>query len=153
MSGSLDEQIIQLLPDAAALYYRLIVVVAPPDSGKTRALREVAAQAGGLYINVGLELSRRLVALTERDRARSVQRLLDAIVGRTAALVLLDHLEVLFDVSLKIDPLVMLQRLSRQRTIVAAWSGRVEEQHLIYAVPDHPEYRRYPCKDLLILTA
>jgi hypothetical protein len=125
--------------------------------------------------NVNLELSRRLLDLTERQRALQLPRLLAEIVGVSAAeVVLLDNLEVLFDVSLKQDPLRLLQGLSRNKTVVAAWSGevRTEERglrtehptdfgsdlstqssllYLVYATPDHPEYRRYPLRDFLVV--
>ena len=61
-----------------------------------------------------------------------------------ADVILLDNIEVLFDVSLKQDPLRLLQGLSRNKTVVAAWSGSIDGEHMVYATPDHPEYRRYP---------
>ena len=36
---------------------------------------------------------------------------------------LLDHLEILFDPALEQDPLRLLQGVSRDRTVVAAWPG------------------------------
>jgi ABC-type hemin transport system ATPase subunit len=65
-----------------------------------------------------------MLDLTERQRALQLPRILAEIVGVSAAdVVLLDNVEVLFDVSLKQDPLRLLQGLSRNRTVVAAWSG------------------------------
>jgi hypothetical protein len=51
---------------------------------------------------------------------------------------------VLFDVSLKHDPLRLFQGLSRNKTLSAAWNGSVDSESLVYATPDHPEIRRYP---------
>jgi len=103
-------------------------------------------------VNVNLELSRRMLDLTERQRTLQLPRLLAEIVGASAAdVVLLDNLEVLFDVSLKQDPLRLLQGLSRNQTVVAAWSGSTDGEHMIYATPDHPEYRRYPLRDFLVV--
>jgi hypothetical protein len=65
--------------------------------------------------------------------------------------VLLDNLEILFDVSLKLDPLRCLQDLARDTTIVAAWDGTVTAGYLTYATPDHPEYRRYALEDLVVV--
>jgi hypothetical protein len=36
--------------------------------------------------------------------------------------------------------------------VVAAWNGTIEQGYLIYAMPDHPEYRRYPAGDLLVMS-
>jgi len=69
-------------------------------------------------------------------------------IAAQAGLVLLDNIEILFDVHLKQDPLRLLQGLSRNKTVVVAWPGRVLNDTLIYAEPEHPEYRRYPREDL-----
>ena len=68
-----------------------------------------------------------------------------------ADVVLLDNIEVLFDVALKQDPLRLLQGLSRNKTVVAAWSGSVNADHLIYSTPGHPEYRRYATRGVMVV--
>jgi hypothetical protein len=73
-----------------------------------------------------------------------------ATLAAQAGLVLLDNIEILFDVHLKQDPLRLLQRLSRNKTVVAAWNGTIVDGHMTYAVPDHHEYRRYPIRDFLV---
>jgi len=65
-------------------------------------------------------------------------------------MILLDNTEIIFDVGLKQDPLRLLQGLSRNKTVVAAWNGTIVEDFLIYAAPAHPEYRRYPTRDFLV---
>jgi hypothetical protein len=127
--------------------------VAPPGAGKTAALLDVERQTKSRYINVNLELSRALLDLTERQRPLQVARLLGDIVGKAGGhIVPLDNTEILFDVSLKQDPLRLLQGLSRNRTVVATWSGTVADRFLTYARPNHPEYRRYPVDDLVIVS-
>lgn len=153
MPGSLSEQMISKIKDAEGLYHRLLLVVAPCGGGKTTALQALAKDTGFRYINVNLELSRRLLDLTERQRCLQVTSLLKQIVGEEGdGVVLLDNLEILFDVSLKQDPLRCIQGLSRNRTVVAAWCGSIKDGDLTYAAPDHREYRRYPAQDLLIVS-
>jgi len=65
--------------------------------------------------------------------------------------VILDNIEILFDVALRLEPLGCLQAMARSRTIVAAWNGEVSEGHLTYAVPGHPEFKRYPVAGLLMV--
>jgi non-ribosomal peptide synthetase component F len=149
----LVEQIMHQIDQAAMLYHRLILVVAPSGMGKTKVLQGIAKRTRVRSLNVNLELSRRLLEFTERQRALQVSRVLSDIVGKDdEQIVLLDNTEVLFDVSLKQDPLRCLQGLSRHKTVVAAWNGTIEHGYLINAAPDHPEYRRYPAGDLLVVS-
>lgn len=170
MAEPLADRVMRRIDQAAELYHRLVVVVAPAGAGKTAALQDVHKRAAAPLVNVNLELSRRMLELTQRQRALQLPRLLAEIVGAAAAdVVLLDNLEVLFDVSLKQDPLRLLQGPSRNKTVVAAWSGEIRterqglraeinddsslitQSYLVYASPDHPEYRRYPVQGFLVV--
>jgi len=153
MAEPLADQIMRQIYHTAELYYRLLLVVGPAGAGKTMALQDVRDRSGAPLLNVNLELSRRMLELTERQRALQLSRLLSEIVNAAQAdVILLDNIEVLFDVSLKQDPLKLLQGLSRNKTVVAAWNGSVDNEHLVYATPDHPEYKRYPKRDFLAVT-
>jgi hypothetical protein len=118
----------------------------------------VAKRMGAPYINLNLELSRRLLDLTERQRSLHIQELVEDIVAEISGdLVLLDNIEILFDPKLQQDPLRCLQQLARHRAVVAAWGGAVTDDGaatpvLTYAAAGHPEYRRYAAKDLTIAT-
>lgn len=138
---------------AAGLYNRLVLVVAGSGLGKTRLLRQISEELRAPLVNVNLEVSRRLLDLTERQRRLHLPRLLRDIVDEADTdIVLLDNLELLFDVGLKQEPLRLLQSLSRDKTIVACWNGAVDERYMTYATPEHPEYRRYPVQDFLVVS-
>jgi len=151
MPEPLADRIVQLIDQAATLYSRLVVLVAPAGSGKTAVLRQVHERTGAPLISVNLELSRHMLDLTARHRVLQLQPLLNQIVitvpGETA---LLDNTEMLFDVALKHDPLMLLKGLSRHKTVVASWSGSAEGSYITYAAPGHPEYRRYRIEDFLL---
>jgi type II secretory pathway predicted ATPase ExeA len=151
MAEPLVDQVLRKIGQAAENYHRLLAVVAPEGAGKTVALQEVHVRTGAALLNINLELSRRMLDLTERQRTLSLPRLLGEIVGGVEGdVVLLDNIEILFDVSLKQDPLRLLQNLSRNKTLVAAWNGSIESGQIIYATPDHIEYKRYPIRDFLL---
>ena len=147
MPEALSDKVLAQIDGAAALYHRLILVTAPSQAGKTEALRQIADSTGARLVNLNLELSRRMLDLTERERALRMPDLLDEVVGRDEPLVLLDNIEILFDAALRQDPLRLLQRVSRNRTIVATWNGTLENGYLTYAAPEHPEHRRYSRDD------
>ncbi len=175
MAEPLADRVIQAIDKATELYYRLVILVGLPSSGKTAALRDVRERTAAPLVNVNLELSRRILDLTELQRALQLPRLLADIVRAAAAdVVLLDNIEILFDPLLKQEPLRLLEGLSRNITVVAAWSGEIRAEgrgamiesiifdnsapisqysslYLIYATPDHPEYKRYPVRDFLVV--
>ena len=154
LTGHLPEAVSEKIELAERLYHRLILVVGTESSGKSSAMRDVAERTGAPLINVGVELSRRLLDLPGWLRPIRVAPLLDRIVTETEGdVVLLDNIELLFDVALRQDPLRLLQGLSRHRTVVAAWNGSKEDGHILYAVPGHPEYRRYPVDGVLVVGA
>jgi len=76
----LTYQITQKIAEVDTLYHRLILVVGSAGNGKTPALQKVSTLASASLINVNLELSRRMLDLTERQRALQLPRLLDEIV-------------------------------------------------------------------------
>jgi hypothetical protein len=153
-----EEKLVQELREGlqkvSALYNRLILLVGTTGSGKTRALRRLAEFESYPMLNLGRDLSSLLLDLTERPRILQLPHLLDELVSRAGGPVIaLDNTEILFSVELRQDPLRLLQGLSRNRTIVASWFGTINGQHLTHAVPNHPEFRRYPIQDLLLVPA
>ena len=107
-------------------------------------LTELSAHHNWPRVNVNLRLSERLLELTHRQRATRVANILDDMVRAAQSdVVLLDNIELLFAEELSQDPLRLLQSLSRNRAIIAAWPGSFDGACLTYAEPGHPEARRY----------
>ena len=150
----LVQQLRARLQGVFALYNRLLLVVGTAGCGKTGALRRFAELESCPMLNLGMELSPLLLDLTERQRVLQLPRLLDEIASKAGRpLLALDNTEILFTVALQQDPLRLLQGLSRNCTIVASWFGTINGGELIHAVPNHPEFRRYPIRDLSFVEA
>ena len=153
MTAPTSKDLGALCETAATLYHRLVLVVGPARSGKTRLLQAAAAANGWPLINLNQRVSELLLELTQRQRALRVPRLVGDVLGSTGAdVVLVDNLELLFSPDLAQDPLRLLQGLARNRTVVALWPGVMVGKQLTYAEPSHPEYRRYPEPDTLWLS-
>ncbi len=143
MAPPLSQRIADCVPDVTDAFHRLILVVGPARTGKTKALQALARAHDWPLVNVNLELSERLLDLTTKQRALRAPRLLGEITdGRQGHVVLLDNTEILFSTELQQDPLRLLQGLARNRTVVASWSGEIDDESLVYAAPGHPEHRR-----------
>lgn len=151
--GTIADQIVQSLGHTAELYHRLLLVVSPSGSGKTVVLQDLSKRINTPIINSNLELSRRMLDLTEKQRVIKLPELMDEIVSAIKNdIVILDNLEMIFDLSLKHDPIRLLQNISRNKTVIASWNGSILDGHLVYAEPGHPEYRRYSTQNLMIIS-
>jgi hypothetical protein len=154
MPTPLASQVQEVLPRTRDAYYKLVLAVGPARTGKTAMLTELAAHHSWPRLNVNLRLSERLLELTHRQRATRVASILDDMVqAEKSDVVLLDNIELLFAEELAQDPLRLLQMLSRNRAIVAAWPGGFDGACLTYADPGHPEARRYHTPQAVIVNA
>ncbi len=154
MVASLSHRVLDRVGEAGGLYHRLLLVVGPPRSGKTGALRDIAASEGWPLVNVNLRLSELLLELTQKQRALRAARLLgDIVEAANGDAVLLDNIELLFGPELAQDPLRLLQGLTRNRTVVVTWCGEYDGTTLTYAEPGHPEARRYTRPEAVVVSA
>lgn len=144
----------EAIRQAAGQYCRLVIRAGLPGCGKTSTLQAVAQQNAYPYLNVNLELSKKMLELTRTQRSRQVERLLKEVIAAVAGdVVLLDNLEILFDPALEVEPMRLLQVSSRNRTIVASWNGVFRDGTLIYAEPGHPEFVQFKQTEAIVVTA
>jgi hypothetical protein len=133
----------RLAGEIGDLQSKLILLVG--NGGKTQLLRALAQRLNVTPFNVGVTLGHRLVATPVSERGFSTNELLRDITDNTRgkAPLLLDNLEVLFEPSLKINPLDLIKRLAHSRRVVAVWPGEMCDDRLVYASMGHPEHRDY----------
>lgn len=144
MSAAFAFRVMDAVPTVQDLYYKLILAVGPARSGKTAGLAMVAQHRGWVRLNVNMRLSEPLLELTQKQRKVKVAAILDETIrAENSSVVILDNIELLFAQELEQDPLRLLQGLSRNQTIIAAWPGTIDGGCLTYAEPGHPEARRY----------
>lgn len=142
--------VLQEVNAASSLYCRLILVVGNSHTGKSLLLFSVADELNIPCVNIGTELSSQLLDVPPRQRALQLPNLLAELLPPESPIAVLDNIEILFDTNLHNDPLKLLQRLSRNITIISAWPGEMKANVLIYATQDHPEYRSYPSPEAII---
>lgn len=133
----------RLIGEVNHLQSKLILLVG--RSCKTRLLRALAQRVNVASFNIGVKLGHRLAATPVSDRGLSTNELLREITDdrRNETPLLLDNLEVLFEPSLKINPLNVMKLLAHSRVVIAAWPGETRNDRLIYAGIGHPEHRDY----------
>ena len=155
MTGAAIELLEALKPlTASPGYTRLLLLVGPPRTGKTAALRSLAAETRWPVLALNMALAERMLAVPVAFRASEVG---DAVIDLAAAIpgdgLIVDNIELLFQPDLQVDPLALLRRLARNRVVVAAWPGRFDGDELNYATPEHVEYRRYSSPGCAIVRA
>ena len=151
-TGATLTSVEEAIQQASSQYFRLVILAGLPNSGKTAALQSLANRTGGELVNVNLELSKKMLELSRSQRSRQIEPLLrNLIAAAPGEVVLLDNLEILFDTALEVEPLRLLQVSSRNRTVVASWSGSYEGGTLTYAEPSHPEFVQFKAVDAVVI--
>jgi len=151
---SAKDEILKALDSTEGSYQRLILLIGSQGTGKTSIMQEVSTALDVPLTNINLELSKKLMTISERKRPLEARTVLsDILQGMKGEIALLDNIELLFDRNLKLDPLRLLQTHSRNKTIVSTWNGVYEKNQLSYASPGHPEYRREDATDTIVIMA
>ena len=147
---TIEKNLVEAIAQARRSLHRLVLLVGPSGSGKTGILRQLAESESCVYLNINLHLCQRMLELPRSRRPHQVDRIFNSLVDENPGdLLVVDNLEVLFDPSLRVDPLRLLKAVSRKQTVVAAWNGTFHDGVLRYAEPDHPENRS--CRDVDVL--
>ena len=152
-SSTTLDQLSQAIEQASRRYFQLVIMVGVSGSGKTNTLQSIGQRTGCKVLNVNLELSKKMLELTRTQRSRQVEKLLkDLIAATQGEVVLLDNLEILFDTALDVEPVRLLQVVSRNRPTVASWTGSYSNGTLTYAEPGHPEFAQFNQVDAVVIT-
>ena len=139
------EKLAQFVDEVGALHSKLILLIGRPGSGKTSLLAALANQRDMKVMNVGATVGNRLAAIPQRQRGLQTNVILRELADEYANndLLLLDNIELLFDQTLKLDPLDLIKRHAHSRRVVAIWPGELVQGRLTYAQMGHPEYQDY----------
>lgn len=146
------ERLDQLVAEIASLHSKLILLVGPPRAGKTALLNTFGSRINAAPLNVGSQLGHRLAGVPHKQRPLEVTGFLRELADQHANgdLLLLDNIELLFDRTLRLDPLDLLKRHAHARRVVAVWPGELRDRRLTYANMGHPEHQDYGLEGLVL---
>jgi hypothetical protein len=107
-------------------------LIGQPGSGKIALLAELANQRDMKVMNVGATAGERLAAMLQRQRALQTNVILRELADEYANgdLLLLDNIELLFDQTLRLNPLDLLKRHAHSRRVVSVWPGELVDGRL-----------------------
>lgn len=112
---------------------------------RSRVLHDLAEDEGFSHLNIGVEVTSRLLDVAPRKRPVRVRSLLRRLLDdvekqRTELVIAVDHIEVLFDPSLQLDVPGLLRNEAANRTLVVSWPGTIIDTDATYASMPHPEH-------------
>lgn len=113
---------------------KLLLLVGMPGSGKSKVLRELAGDNRFRVVDFQFLLTNELIETLPQDRQEEAPRLIgEQLEALDVEVIVLEGVEMLFRPVFCLDPLPLLRELSKNRCIVAAWPGRLEDDNIIYA--------------------
>ncbi len=134
-------EILDTVGSVQSAYHKLVILAGSPGSGKTRLLKQLAEQLNLPVINLSLKMSEKLLSLTKRQRQLKAGEIaIDVIDEQDGRSVCLDNTELLFESTLRLNPLVFLQDISRNRLVVSSWNGTYDGKHLSFGYHGHPDF-------------
>ncbi|MFU1991970.1 BREX-3 system P-loop-containing protein BrxF [Priestia megaterium] len=103
--------------------------------------REMALQLNVPYINLSLKLSERLKGVPKSRYALKVVDILENIFfEKQSNIYWLGEIAILFDKQLHLNPVRLLENMSKRYKLIVSWPGESEGRGLSYAKPGHPEF-------------
>lgn len=130
-------------------YYKQIYVYEYKNGNSVSKFSE---ENNYLFLNVNIEISNKLQLISEHRRKFKISDILSEIINvESHQIICLDYYEILFEPSLQINPFELFKNISRNKTLIIAWRGIIDKTHFIYANPGHPEYRKYPIDEIIVI--
>lgn len=96
-------------------------------------------------LNVNLIVSQGLMHVAKNKYPLYAEEILQNAFCETDEVYLLQHIDILFDPTLQIHPVRLLENISKTYRILVEWPGGYEDNQLYYAEYGHPEY--FSCRD------
>src|SRR5262245_19100018 len=91
-------QLLNLVSTQRSAYHKLVIVVVPSNSGKTRLLKQLASSIDAPVVNLNLKMSQGLLSLTKHQQGLKGEEIARNVVDEQNQFCLcLDNTELLFD--------------------------------------------------------
>lgn len=91
-------------------------------------------------LNVNLILSESLVTVSKNKYPLYVEEVMQHKINNPSKIYLLQYIDILFDPALQINPIRLLENISKRNNLIVIWPGVYKNGQLIYAENGHPEY-------------
>lgn len=90
---------------------------------------------------LGQELSNALLSVGNNRTIAAMQWLETTLIDKAPGPIICTDIDLLFEPSLALDPLIVFRQIARHTKLVILWPGNYKDGVLSYAIPDHKHYR------------
>jgi hypothetical protein len=148
---SMIDELDRLLAEVRSLKTKLVLVVGPSRSGKSKLCEGLTKRKETQLTKLGRVLGRRLLQFPRTQRHLAAPEVFKEILGEvnSSDVVFIDNIEILFDRSLRLDPLKLMKQQARFKITVATWPGEIRGTKLVYAESGNSEYYEYECEGFI----
>lgn len=111
----------------------VVMVTGKPGCGKSKLVREAAAQEKWVYVNCRELITEKFLAVPAADRGLYAPDIFaEDLKAFKASVIVLDDLQTLFVPVFHVNVDSLLRKLSKSKTIVAVWPGVLDGGMLCY---------------------
>ena len=130
----------------------LILLVHPSVARLGRGAEELCKVQGWPIVSLGRIVAEDVSSVLSRERPRAAERAVHSILDQSApGPIICVDIDLLFEPSLQLDPLLLFRQASRTKRLIVAWPGSFDGLVLSYAVPEHGHYRAWRNPEARIL--
>ena len=95
-------------------------------------------------ISLNKELSQLLIRKQQANYSREIIDWISQRINETEEdAILFTDIDILFEPSFNLDPLVIFRQASRNKNLLVLWPGEFRNHKLSYATPEHAHYRNW----------
>ena len=157
MKSNHQKDLISALRTVQSDRHQLVILLGKFGSGKTALLKQAAIELDGVYLNLNLELSEKLLSIptSHYKDGTTVHQIIDELCDEVSPdhePLLVDNLELLFSPELgKINPIDTFKRISRQRPVAISLPTLRQGTLAIYSSSGHDDYFVMPLEEYTVI--
>ncbi len=105
-----------------------------------------------VVLELGEKLSYELIKIDQNERNRAVQKTMEYIFSESnTTKIIVTNIDILFNPSYRLDIIKLFIQLSRNKTVIVQWPGKLDSNNLIYSEPKYVDYKKYETNNYNII--
>ncbi len=110
----------------------------------SRFIDRISSQFNIQTISINIPICKNLIDVQKVQYSRYAANVVEDMLNQVQdEAVCIKNFEILFHPTLKTNPFILFDNISRNKILFVLWTGRVQNSMLIYGDIGHPEYKEY----------